>query len=79
MFDEVSSVLADCLQSVSECDELKALLQYHKDPNQLDHNGNPIYQCSCIRSGSRCFSIVLLSLGPLRTPQLLISGVFCHL
>ncbi|XP_072229820.1 uncharacterized protein [Leuresthes tenuis] len=38
VFDEVSSVLADCVQSVSECDELKALLQYHKDSNQLDHN-----------------------------------------
>ncbi|KAM4525484.1 uncharacterized protein PAE49_001401 [Odontesthes bonariensis] len=38
VFDGVSGVLADCVQSVSECDELKALLQYHKDPNQLDHN-----------------------------------------
>ncbi|XP_037320354.2 zinc finger protein 835-like isoform X1 [Pungitius pungitius] len=38
MFDEGSSVLEECMQSVSRREELKALLQYHKDLSCLDPN-----------------------------------------
>ncbi|XP_015240897.1 PREDICTED: zinc finger protein 37 homolog [Cyprinodon variegatus] len=38
MFGEVSSVLAECVQSVSQCNELKLLLEYHEDLSQLDNN-----------------------------------------
>ncbi|XP_047232078.1 zinc finger protein 264-like isoform X2 [Girardinichthys multiradiatus] len=38
MFGEGSCVLAQYVQSVSQCDELKILLQYHNDLSQLDHN-----------------------------------------
>ncbi|GLD57778.1 zinc finger protein 354B-like protein [Lates japonicus] len=38
MFDEVSSVLVDCLESVSRCEELRTVLQYRKDLSRLDHN-----------------------------------------
>ncbi|XP_017271587.1 zinc finger protein 135 [Kryptolebias marmoratus] len=33
---DVSCVLKDCMQSVCQCDELKALLLHHKDLGQLD-------------------------------------------
>ncbi|XP_069564878.1 uncharacterized protein [Brachyistius frenatus] len=36
MFGEVSSVLEDCIQSVSHCEELKTLLQYQKDLSKPD-------------------------------------------
>uniref|UniRef100_A0A8C2YWL9 TERF1-interacting nuclear factor 2 N-terminal domain-containing protein n=1 Tax=Cyclopterus lumpus TaxID=8103 RepID=A0A8C2YWL9_CYCLU len=38
MFGEASSVLDECMDSVSRCRELKTLLQYQKDLGQLDHN-----------------------------------------
>ncbi|XP_054455060.1 zinc finger protein 16-like isoform X2 [Anoplopoma fimbria] len=38
MFGEVSSVLEECMDSVSRHEELKTLLQYQKDLSQLDHN-----------------------------------------
>uniref|UniRef100_A0A096MBB2 Zinc finger protein 624-like n=1 Tax=Poecilia formosa TaxID=48698 RepID=A0A096MBB2_POEFO len=38
VFGEVSCVLAEYVQSVTQCDELKNLLQHHKDLSQLDHN-----------------------------------------
>ncbi|XP_061561962.1 uncharacterized protein LOC133417834 isoform X3 [Phycodurus eques] len=36
---EVSSVLGDCLKSICSCDELRTLLQYHKNHSQLGHSG----------------------------------------
>lgn len=39
MFVDVSCVLKECMELVSQCDELKPLLQYQKDLSQLDHNG----------------------------------------
>ncbi|KAM9336579.1 uncharacterized protein ABDE67_019608 [Symphorus nematophorus] len=38
MFGEVSSVLEECLDSVSRREELKTLLQYQKDLSRMDHN-----------------------------------------
>lgn len=38
MSGDVSSVLEECMESVSRPEELKTLLQYHKDLSQLDHN-----------------------------------------
>lgn len=38
MFDEVSSVLEEYMD-VSQCEQLKTLLQYHKDLSQLDDSG----------------------------------------
>ncbi|CAJ1080522.1 zinc finger protein 287-like [Xyrichtys novacula] len=38
MLGEVSSVLEDCMNSVSGCEELKTLLHYQKDLVQLQHN-----------------------------------------
>lgn len=37
MFGEASSALKDCMQLVSQCEELKTLLQYQKHLSQLDH------------------------------------------
>uniref|UniRef100_A0A4W6EVD8 C2H2-type domain-containing protein n=1 Tax=Lates calcarifer TaxID=8187 RepID=A0A4W6EVD8_LATCA len=46
MFDEVSSVLVDCLESASRCEELRTVLQYRKDLSRLDHNdGSLDYTC----------------------------------
>lgn len=42
MFDEASSVLEGCIESVSHCEELKTLLRHQKDFNQLDHNGKHV-------------------------------------
>lgn len=39
MFVDMSSVLKEGMELVSQCDELKPLLQYQKDLSQLDHNG----------------------------------------
>ncbi|KAM9837408.1 uncharacterized protein ACBR49_018111 [Aulostomus maculatus] len=39
MFGEVSSVLEDSMESVSQCEELTTLLRYHKDLGTIDHNG----------------------------------------
>lgn len=38
MFGEASA-LKDCMQLVSQCEELKTLLQYQKHLSQLDHIG----------------------------------------
>ncbi|XP_030611060.1 zinc finger protein 184-like isoform X2 [Archocentrus centrarchus] len=37
MVGETSSVLEDCMQLVSQCEELKTLLHYQKHLSQLDH------------------------------------------
>lgn len=42
MFGRVSSVLEECMDSVSRNEEFKTLLQYQKDLSQLDHNGKPL-------------------------------------
>ncbi len=42
MFGEASSVLEECMDSVSRRDEVKTLLQYQKDLSQLDHNGKTL-------------------------------------
>lgn len=36
---DVSCILEECVLSVSQCDDVKTLLQYHKDLGQLDHGG----------------------------------------
>ncbi|KAK5851439.1 hypothetical protein PBY51_002233 [Eleginops maclovinus] len=41
-FVDVSSVLGECMDSVSQCEGLKTLLQYHKDLSLLEHNGKPL-------------------------------------
>jgi len=41
-FGDVSSVLGECMDSVSQCEGLQTLLQYHKDLSLLDHNGKPL-------------------------------------
>ncbi|XP_034563904.1 zinc finger protein 287-like [Notolabrus celidotus] len=38
MLADVSSVLEDCMNSVSGCEELRTLLHYQKDVRQLQHN-----------------------------------------
>ncbi|XP_068438603.1 uncharacterized protein [Clinocottus analis] len=38
MFGEASSVLDECIDSMSRCRELKTLLQFQKNFSQLDHN-----------------------------------------
>ncbi|XP_060950765.1 uncharacterized protein LOC133027703 [Limanda limanda] len=38
MFDEASPVLEDCLESVSQYEELRVVLRYQKDLSQLDPN-----------------------------------------
>lgn len=43
MFQVSSSVLEECIQSVSHQEELKFLLHYQKDHSHLDHNGKPLY------------------------------------
>ncbi|KAM8836886.1 uncharacterized protein AB9W97_002336 isoform 2-T2 [Spinachia spinachia] len=49
MFDEGPSVLEQCMRSVSRREELKALLQYHKDLSRLDHNDGNLHG-ACIIS-----------------------------
>ncbi|XP_073345242.1 uncharacterized protein [Pagrus major] len=49
MFGEVSSVLEECMDSVSRHEELRTLLQYQKDLNQLDHNDGSL-DGACIMS-----------------------------
>lgn len=39
MFGELSSVLEDSIESVSQLEDLKALLQYPSDPRPPDLNG----------------------------------------
>ncbi|XP_041830919.1 zinc finger protein 572-like isoform X2 [Melanotaenia boesemani] len=56
MFGEPSGVLVDCLQTVSQSDELQTLLQYHKDLNQLEHCGS-VLDGACILSALRLPSI----------------------
>ncbi|KAM4715401.1 uncharacterized protein FYW61_018313 isoform 2-T2 [Anableps anableps] len=56
VFGEVSCVLAEYVQSVSQCDELKNLLQYHKDLSQLDRNDISL-DGSCIISALKLPSL----------------------
>ncbi|XP_019938430.2 zinc finger protein 287-like isoform X1 [Paralichthys olivaceus] len=49
MFDEASSVLEDCMESVSQYEELRIVLQYQKDLSQLDHNDGSL-DGACITS-----------------------------
>uniref|UniRef100_UPI0037E7AE89 zinc finger protein 184-like n=1 Tax=Semicossyphus pulcher TaxID=241346 RepID=UPI0037E7AE89 len=55
-FGEVSSVLEDCVDSVSRCQELKTLLQYQKDLSQLDHNDGAL-DGACIISALKLPSV----------------------
>ncbi|KAK9530802.1 hypothetical protein VZT92_012284 [Zoarces viviparus] len=55
MFGEVSSVLEDCMDSVCRREELKTLLQYHKDFSQLDHNDGSL-DGTCIISALKLAS-----------------------
>lgn len=57
MFVEVSSVLEECMESVSQCEELKTLLQYRKDLSQLDHNGKFLDQLGLF---SNCFILFFI-------------------
>ncbi|XP_033987933.1 zinc finger protein 567-like [Trematomus bernacchii] len=41
-FGDVSSVLGECMDSVSQCEGLQTLLQYHKDLSLLDHNDSSL-------------------------------------
>ncbi|XP_032358685.1 zinc finger protein 551 [Etheostoma spectabile] len=41
-FGEVSSVLEECMDSVSRCEELRTLLQYHTGLSQLDPNDRSV-------------------------------------
>ncbi|XP_008436243.2 zinc finger protein 737-like [Poecilia reticulata] len=56
VFGEVSCVLAEYVQSVSQCDELKNLLQHHKDLRQLDHKDISL-DGSCIISALKLPSL----------------------
>ncbi|XP_036936634.1 zinc finger protein 93-like isoform X2 [Acanthopagrus latus] len=49
MFGEVSSVLEECIDSVSRHEELKTLLQYQKDLSHLDHSDGS-WEGACIIS-----------------------------
>lgn len=42
MFGEASSVLEECMDSVSRHEELKTLLQYQKGLSHLDHSGKSL-------------------------------------
>ncbi|XP_070783623.1 uncharacterized protein [Enoplosus armatus] len=42
LFGKVSSVLGECMDSVSQTEELKTLLLYQKDLSQLDHNDDSV-------------------------------------
>ncbi|KAM6964622.1 uncharacterized protein LKV04_020368 [Tautogolabrus adspersus] len=56
MFGEVSSVLEDCMNSVSGCEELKTLLLYQKDLGLLDHNDGSL-DGACIISALKLQSV----------------------
>ncbi|XP_032429419.1 zinc finger protein 805-like [Xiphophorus hellerii] len=56
VFGDVSCGLAEYVQSVSQCDELKNLLQRHKDLSRLDHNDISL-DGSCIISALKLPSL----------------------
>ncbi|XP_042253507.1 zinc finger protein 37-like [Thunnus maccoyii] len=56
MFGETSSVLEGCIESVSQCEELRTLLQYQKDLSQLDHNDGSL-DGTCIISALKLPSV----------------------
>ncbi|XP_060884159.1 zinc finger and SCAN domain-containing protein 12-like [Labrus mixtus] len=59
MFGEVSSVLEDCMNSVSGCEELKTLLLYQKDLSRLDHNDGSL-DGACIISALKLHSVDIM-------------------
>ncbi|XP_058476265.1 zinc finger protein 287-like isoform X1 [Solea solea] len=56
MFGDVSSVLQDCMAPVSQGDELRIVLQYHKENSQLDHNDGSL-DGACIISALKLHSV----------------------
>ncbi|XP_058476267.1 zinc finger protein 91-like isoform X1 [Solea solea] len=56
MFGDVSSVLQDCMAPVSQGDELRIVLQYHKENSQLDHNDGSL-DGACIISALKFHSV----------------------
>ncbi|XP_039991910.1 zinc finger protein 841-like [Xiphias gladius] len=56
MFDEVSSVLEDCMESVSQCQELRTVLHHQKDLSRLDDNDGSL-EGACIISALKLPSI----------------------
>ncbi|XP_040922586.1 zinc finger protein 250-like [Toxotes jaculatrix] len=53
---EVPSVLEDFMESVSQCEELRTVLQYQKDLGQLDHNDGSL-DGACIISALKLPSV----------------------
>lgn len=56
MFDGVSPVLEDCMESVSRREELRIVLQYQKDISQLDHSDGSL-DGACIISALKLPSV----------------------
>ncbi|XP_029934385.1 zinc finger protein 852-like isoform X2 [Myripristis murdjan] len=56
MFADVSSALEECMESVSNCEEVKTLLQHQKDLSQLDHNDGSV-DGTCIISALKLSSV----------------------
>ncbi|XP_029311740.1 zinc finger protein 23-like [Cottoperca gobio] len=56
MFGDVSSVLGECMHSVSRWEGLKTLLQYQKDLSQLEHNDGSL-DGTCIISALKLPSV----------------------
>ncbi|XP_067343860.1 zinc finger protein 250-like isoform X1 [Channa argus] len=56
MLSEVSSILVDSMENVSQCEDLKTLLQYRKDLGHLDCNDSSL-DGVCIISALKCSSV----------------------